>query len=65
MIPDRLGYFLDDFGNFEKLVKIWAHGPANYYQNTLKNTREIMGTSWKHIIFVNLGTTSYDFLIFF
>ena len=44
MIPDRLGYFLDDFGNFENLVKIWTRRPLNYYQNIPKHIRKI----WNH-----------------
>ena len=41
MIPDRLQVFLNDFGNFENLVKIWTRGPPNYYQTASKNTRNI------------------------
>ena len=33
MIPDRLGYILNDFGNFQNLIKIWTRRPPNYYQN--------------------------------
>ena len=58
MIPDRLQFFLNDFWNFEKLVKICARGPPNYYQNAFNNARN-MGTSWKHIIFVNLGLNKF------
>ena len=50
-----MGYFLDDSGNFENFVKIWPPTPPNYYQNASKNTRKIMESSWKHIIYVNLG----------
>ena len=50
-----MGYFLDDSGNFENFVKIWPPTPPNYYQNASKNTRKIMESSWKNIIYVNLG----------
>ena len=50
-----MGYFLDDSGNFENFVKIWTRRPPNYYQNASKNTRKIMESSWKSIIYVNLG----------
>ena len=50
-----MGYFLDDSGNFENLVKIWTRRPPNYHQNASKNTRKIMESSWKHIIYVNMG----------
>ena len=40
MIPDLLGYFLDHFGNFGNLVKIWTRIPPNYHQHTLTNTRK-------------------------
>ena len=53
--PVILGYFLDDSGNFENFVKIWTRIPPNYYQNASKNTRKIMESSWKNIIYVNLG----------
>ena len=36
MIPDRFQYFLDDFCNFENLVKIWTRRPPNYHKNILK-----------------------------
>ena len=55
MIPDRFQDFLDDFGNFENLVKTWTHRPPNYYQNASTNTRKIIESFWKHISFVNLG----------
>ena len=54
-------YFLDDSGNFENFVKIWPPTPPNYYQNASKNTRKIMESSWKHIIYVNLGLTKFRF----
>ena len=41
MIPDRLGYFLNDFWNSENLVKIWTLGVRIYYQNTSQNTRKV------------------------
>ena len=50
-----MGYFLDDSGNFENFVKIWSRNPPDYHQNASKNTRKIMESSWKNIIFVNLG----------
>ena len=50
-----MGYFLDDSGNFENFVKIWSRRPPNYHQNASKNTRKIMESSWKNIIYVNLG----------
>ena len=50
-----MGYFLDDSGNFENFVKIWPPTPPNYYQNASKNTRKMMESSWKNIIYVNLG----------
>ena len=59
LIPDRLGYFLDDFGNFENLVKIWTCGPPNYYQNALKNTRNY-GIILETIIFVNMGLQDFE-----
>ena len=34
-------YFLDDFGNFGNLVKIWTRRHPNYYQNAWKRTRKI------------------------
>ena len=46
-----MGYFLDDSGNFENLVKIWPPTPPNYHQNTSKHTRKIMESSLKNIIF--------------
>ena len=48
-------YFLDDSGNFDNLVKILTRIPPKYYQNSSKNTRTFMESSWKHVIFVNLG----------
>ena len=57
MIPDRLGYFLDDFGNFENLVKIWTRRPPNYYQNASKITRTIMESSWT-ILFMSIWDTT-------
>ena len=54
-----MGYFLDDSGNFENFVKIWTRRPPNYYQNASKNTRKIMESSWKNIIYVNLGLTKF------
>ena len=42
--PDLLQYFLDDFWNFEHVVKIWTRIPPNYYQNASKNTRQL----WEH-----------------
>ena len=30
--PDLFQYFLDDFGNFENFVKMWARRPLNYYR---------------------------------
>jgi hypothetical protein len=39
-----LQYFLDDFGSFENLVKIWTRRPPNYHQNISTNTRKI----WNH-----------------
>ena len=50
-----MGYFLDDSGNFENFVKIWSRRPPDYHQNASTNTRKIMESSRKHIIFVNLG----------
>ena len=38
--PRTLQYFLDDFGNFEKFVKIWTRIPPNYYQHASKKTRK-------------------------
>ena len=32
MIPDRFQYVLDNFWNFENLVKFWTRRPPNYYQ---------------------------------
>ena len=55
MIPDRFQYFLDDFWNFDNLVEFWTRRPASYIQNAFRKYKTIMGTSWKHIIFVNLG----------
>ena len=60
MIPDRLGYFLDDFGNFENLVKNWTRRPTNYYRNA-SQIQENMGTSWTNIIVVNLGLKKLKF----
>ena len=40
MIPDRFQYFLDDFWNFENVVKIWTRKPPNNYQQGFKNTRK-------------------------
>ena len=37
-------YFLDDFGNFEKNVKIWTRSTPNYYQNGSTNTRKVHGS---------------------
>ena len=48
-----MGYFLDDSGNFENLVKIWPPTPPNYHQNASKNTRKI----WNHpgqILFMSI-----------
>ena len=50
-----MGYFLDDFGNFENFVKIWTRRPPDYHQNASKNTRNIMDSSLKNNIFVNMG----------
>ena len=54
-----MGYFLDASGNFEHFVKIWSRNPSNYYQNASTNTRKIMESSWKNIIFVNMGLTKF------
>ena len=59
MIPDRLGYFLDDFGNFENLVNILTRSPPNYYQRALKNTRKHMGTSWE-ILFMSIWDSKIE-----
>ena len=59
MIPDRLHYVLDDFWNFEILSK-YERSPPDYDQHALKHTRKVMGTSWKHIIFVNMGLKKFD-----
>ena len=56
-------YFLDDFGNFENLVKIWTRRPPNYYQNASTNTKKC-GDILEHIIFVNLGTNKFVFWFF-
>ena len=50
-----MGYFSDDSGNFENLVKIWTRRPPNYHQNASRNTRKIMESSWQNIMFVNMG----------
>ena len=36
--------FLNDFGNFEHLVKIWTRRPPNFYQNVSK----IQELLWEH-----------------
>ena len=51
LIPDRLQYFLDDFWNFQKIVKIWTRGPINYYQNTPKIQNKY-GIILERIIFI-------------
>ena len=43
MIPDRLGYFLDDFRNFENVHKIWTRRPPSYHQNSSNDTRKLWG----------------------
>ena len=54
-------YFLDDPGNFENFTNSWTYywsflGPWTpylwlfLYQNTSKNIRKFMGTSWENII---------------
>ena len=58
MIPDRLGYFLNDFWNFEILVKIWTRGAPNYYQHA-SQIQENMESPWENIIFVNMGLTKF------
>ena len=50
MIPDRFQYLLDDFWNFENLVKTWTHRPPNYYKNAAQNTRTIWGHPGKHYL---------------
>ena len=60
-VPGHFGILLDDSGNFENFVKIWSRRPPDYHQNALKNTREIMESSWKHIICVNMGHQKFHF----
>ena len=48
-------YVLDDFGNFENLVKIWTCGPPNYYQNCSKRVQEKYGNILENVKFVNMG----------
>ena len=43
-------YFLNAFGNFENLVKIWTRRPPNYYQNASKNARQNMDSSWEILL---------------
>ena len=52
MIPDRLQYFLDDFWNFEKVVKIWTRRLTNYYKMIFKNARNVE-SSLEILIFVS------------
>ena len=54
-------YFLNDLGNFENLVQIWTRRPPNHYQNASTNTRQIMKSFWKNIIFANLGLKQIKF----
>ena len=44
MIPDRLGYFLDDFGNFENLVKSWTVDILTI----TKIRQKLQETLWEH-----------------
>ena len=56
--PDLLQYFLDGFGNFENVVKIWTRGPPIYYPNVSKNTRKL----WNHpgkILFVSIWDSPF------
>ena len=54
MIIDRFQYFLDDFWNFEDLVK---SGPVDLLNITkmLQKIKETDGNVVEHIIFMNLG----------
>ena len=63
MILDRLQYLLDDFWNFENLVK---SGPVDLLAITemLHKIQEHMGTSWANMIFVNNYGTQKSLNIF-
>ena len=60
-VPGPVQYFLDDFGNFESLVKIWTRRSPNYYQHPLTKTRKFMESSLKLIIFIS-ENLELDFL---
>ena len=49
MIPDRLQYFLEHFGNDQKCDQIWTLGPRIYHQNISKN-KEHMGASLNELM---------------
>ena len=48
-------YFLDDFRNFENLVKIWTPETSQQLPTCFKKYKKNMESSWKHILYVNLG----------
>ena len=55
MIPNRLQYILEHFWNDRKCDQIRTLGARIYYQHISNNIRKHMGTSLKHIMFVNMG----------
>ena len=59
MIPDRLGYFSDDFWNFGYLVKIWTRGPPNHYQTCFQKKRNM--ESSRTILFLSIWDSCFFF----
>ena len=51
MIPDRLQYVLENFGNHQKREQIWTLGHRIYHQKYFKKYKKLTGASLKHIIF--------------
>ena len=57
MIPDRWGFFLDDFWNFEHFINSWTFlmvisGPVDpVFMAFLipKNTSKILESRWEHL----------------
>ena len=53
-VPGHFGILFGWFRELRKFCQIWSRRPPNYYQNASTNTRKIMESSWKNIIYVNL-----------